>query len=134
MSENEDTSFIGPMGCIEDLIKHPQRKVTLTFTHLTLGDGSMKEAMLRAMREYEFSGSTEDFTASNGVRIRASWPETQPDPDDDYPYQDYGAMYTRPDGTQSFIFVATKPGTELVFKPVDRLAVDEEKGEQQNHG
>lgn len=60
-------------------IQYPERKVLLMFTHPTVGDNYFQPMMEAAAREYfaaDPMGSSDKFTASNGVQIDITWPES----------------------------------------------------------
>jgi hypothetical protein len=80
MVENE--SFIGPVGATGESIPFPRRKVVYTFSHDTIGDGIFVPMVQQAMaefiakdreRKWLVDPEIEDYTASNGVRVRVSY-------------------------------------------------------------
>lgn len=70
-------SFIGPAGGNGEVVAWPQRKLVITATHETAGDNRFGGWALMAMREHAEADplyGEDDFTASNGVRLRFSYP------------------------------------------------------------
>lgn len=69
--------FAGPVGQTGEVITWPQRKVTITATHETVGDNRFWPMIAEAIKECwekDPMGCEEDFAASNGVLLRFSWP------------------------------------------------------------
>lgn len=97
-SENE--ALIGPIGETGDAAPEQGKRFTLTISHeddWAMSPSNVNEALRQylAAREAEDAGLVEgftewddnrpsnDFTSTNGVRIRASWPSPMPSDDEE---------------------------------------------------
>lgn len=69
--------FIGPAGETQEVITYPRRKVVIVATNQGAGDARFWPMIVDAINECSVAdpmGCEEDFTATNGVRLRFSWP------------------------------------------------------------
>lgn len=77
--------FIGRAGQTAETIEWPKRKAIYTFSHDVPGGEAFEPKVFAAMAEYidaaKGAGTVEDFTASNGVRVRVSWPDVLGEPE-----------------------------------------------------
>jgi hypothetical protein len=118
---------IGAIGQTDEVLPYPWRKVTYTFTIKELGDvpfvPKVHAAMIELISENRRSGEQDDFTASNGVRVRVSYPDidysTMPEQE---PSKDYVVDELDRDGQpvarRNLSFLTVPIGHTLVLTPI----------------
>lgn len=125
---------IGAAGATSECISWDKRKLVFTCTFHCEGDDRVnpiiETALIQMIAARMRDGETEDFTATNGVRIRVSYPGEWDDSTmppvptgEDYVIEQIG-----PDGTaQSLSFRIVPPGHTLTVKHLGQIAPVEKK-------